>query len=361
MAKIDGMTNSSLIGRAAVTPRSVSPRVRRRSTAAVAVRATAVEETQVDERAAEALATAALKQLGQTDSVQPKPASRRRTQQRYGRLGIYGFLLLSALFFAIPLYVMIVTSMKGMPEIRLGQLFSLPGDPTFAAWIKAWSQACTGVTCDGIQAGFFNSIKITLPSVALSILIGSINGYALSFWRFKGANMLFGILVFGAFVPYQVVIYPMIIGFREVGLYGTLTSIILVHTMFGMPIMTLLFRNYFASLPGELFKAARIDGAGFWQIFLQIMLPLAVPIIIVAVILQTTNIWNDYLLGLIFAGSDNLPMTVQLNNIVTTTYGVREYNVNMAATMLTAAVPLAVYLLSGKYFVRGIASGAVKG
>lgn len=291
----------------------------------------------------------------------PARSLARRREQRLGRLGLYGLLTFSALFFALPLYVMIITSLKGMPEIRLGQLFSFPADPSFAPWAKAWATACTGVACDGIKAGFFNSVQITVPSVVLSIAIGAMNGYALSFWRVRGANLIFGVLVFGAFVPYQVVIYPLIIALREANLFGTLTGIILVHTVFGMPIMTLLFRNYFSALPSELFKAARVDGAGFWQIFFQIMLPMSVPITIVAVILQTTNIWNDFLLGLIFAGHDNLPMTVQLNNIVTTTHGVREYNVNMAATMLTAAVPLAVYLLSGKYFVRGIASGAVKG
>lgn len=289
------------------------------------------------------------------------PSGPKPNRLSVARIGVYGFLVMSAIFFAIPLYVMLVTSLKGMPEIRLGDLFGLPGDPSFAAWIKAWAQACTGVSCNGIHEGFWNSVIITVPSVVFSIILGAINGYALSFWRFKGANVIFAILLFGAFVPFQVVIYPLIIFLREVGLYGSLTGIILVHMAFGMPIMTLLFRNYFSSLPEELFKAARVDGAGFWQIFFQIIMPLSVPVTVVAVILQTTGIWNDYLLGLIFAGHDNLPMTVQLNNIVTTTFGVREYNVNMAATMLTAVVPLAIYLISGKYFVRGIAAGAVKG
>ncbi len=277
------------------------------------------------------------------------------------RMGVYGFLIVAALFFCIPLYVMVITSLKGMPEIRLGELFALPNDPTVAAWLKAWAEACTGVQCNGIKEGFWNSIKITVPSVMVSIVIGSINGYALSFWRSRGANLIFGLLLFGAFVPFQVVIFPLIIFTREMGMYGTLPGIVFIHTAFGMPIMTLLFRNYFSSLPEELFKAARVDGAGFWQIFFQIMMPMAIPITIVAVILQTTGIWNDFLLGLIFAGRENLPMTVQLNNIVTTTFGVREYNVNMAATILTALVPLVVYLASGKYFVRGIAAGAVKG
>jgi glucose/mannose transport system permease protein len=296
-----------------------------------------------------------------TMAVQVQPRGRRPTTISLARIGIYAFLIIAALFFLMPLYVMIVTSLKDMSEIRQGNLFALPQSITFEPWIKAWTSACTGVACEGIRPGFWNSVKITVISTAISVTIGAINGYALSFWQYRGANVLFGILVFGAFVPFQGVIYPLIVFQRDLGIFGSLSGIVMVHTIFGMPIITLLFRNYFSSLPQELFKAARVDGAGFWQIFFRIMLPMAVPITVVAVILQVTGIWNDFLLGLIFGGRANLPMTVQLNNVVTTTTGVREYNVNMAATILTAAVPLAVYFLSGRFFVRGIAAGAVKG
>ncbi|MFK0689004.1 carbohydrate ABC transporter permease [Mesorhizobium sp. IMUNJ 23033] len=278
-----------------------------------------------------------------------------------GRIGLYAFLVVAALFFLIPVYIMIVTSLKGMPEIRLGHLFNLPGEPTFQPWADAWLHACTGRDCNGLSPGFYNSVKITLPSVVISIICASINGYALTFWPYKGANLLFGLLVFGAFVPYQVVIYPLIIGLSSVGLFASLPGIIIVHTIFGMPILTLLFRNFYAAIPVELFKAARVDGAGFWRIFFHIMLPMSLPITVVAVILQVTGIWNDFLFGIVFAGRPNWPMTVQLNNIVNTTTGVREYNVNMAATILTAAVPLIIYFVSGRWFVRGIAAGAVKG
>jgi len=212
-----------------------------------------------------------------------------------------------------------------------------------------------------VMVGFWNSVIITVPSVALSIAIASINGYALANWRFKGANVFFTILIFGAFIPYQVMIYPMVIILREMGLYGSLWGLVLVHTVFGMPILTLLFRNYFSSLPEELFKAARVDGAGFWGIFLKIMLPMSLPIFVVAVILQITGIWNDFLFGVIYTKPVNYPMTVQLNNIVNSVQGVKEYNVNMAATIITALVPLTVYFISGRLFVRGIAAGAVKG
>lgn len=274
---------------------------------------------------------------------------------------LYGTLMIVAIYYAIPLYVMIVTSLKGMPEIRLGNIFSPPLEITFEPWAKAWGEACTGLTCEGLSSGFWNSVRITIPSVIVSISIASVNGYALANWRFKGANLFFTILIFGAFIPYQVMLYPIVIMLREIGLYGTLSGLVIVHSIFGMPILTLLFRNYFSSLPEELFKAARVDGAGFWGIYFRIMFPMSIPIFTVAVILQVTGIWNDFLFGVVYTGPEIYPMTVQLNNIVNSTQGIKEYNVNMAATILTAIVPLTIYFVSGKLFVRGIAAGAVKG
>ncbi|MGJ8527828.1 carbohydrate ABC transporter permease [Maritalea sp.] len=274
---------------------------------------------------------------------------------------LYGTLIVVAMYYALPLYVMIVTSFKGMPEIRLGNVFAPPVEITFEPWVKAWSQACTGLNCDGLSRGFWNSVQITVPSVIISIAIASINGYALANWKFKGSEIFFTILIFGAFIPYQVMIYPIVIILRELGLYTKLGGLILVHTIFGMPILTLLFRNYFTSIPEELFKAARVDGAGFWGIYLKVLVPMSIPIFVVAVILQVTGIWNDFLFGVIYTKPENYPMTVQLNNIVNSVQGVKEYNVNMAATLLTGVVPLFIYFISGKLFVRGIAAGAVKG
>ena len=274
---------------------------------------------------------------------------------------LYGTLLVVAVYYLIPLYVMLVTSVKGMPEIRLGNIFSPPVEVTFEPWVKAWSQACTGLNCDGLSRGFWNSVKITIPSVFVSIAIASINGYALANWRFKGANLFFTILIFGAFIPYQIMIYPLVILLRDLGLYTKLPGLILIHTIFGMPILTLLFRNYFTTIPEELFKAARVDGAGFWGIYFRVMMPMSLPIFAVAIVLQVTGIWNDFLFGVIYTKPANYPMTVQLNNIVNSVQGVKEYNVNMAATLLTGLVPLAIYFISGKLFVRGIAAGAVKG
>lgn len=291
----------------------------------------------------------------------PVRVRRRKPLITPARLGLYAFLASAALFFALPLFIMVITSLKTMDEIRTGTIFTLPMAFNLDPWIKAWDAACTGITCEGIKVGFWNSIRILIPSVALSVTLGALNGYALSFWKFRGANIAFALLMTGAFVPHQVYVFPMVQISAALGIFGTLHGIVLVHVIFGLPVMTLIFRNYYAGIPEEIFKAARVDGAGFWRIFLTIMLPMSTPIMIVAVIWQVTGIWNDFLFGLIFAGRDNLPMTVQLNNIVNSQFGEREYNVNMAATILTALVPLFVYFVSGKWFVRGIASGAVKG
>ncbi len=296
------------------------------------------------------------------DSLAGEPRGRRPRKTLSRRnIMIYGFLFVAAVYYVLPLYVMIVTSLKGMPEIRLGNIFSPPMEITFDPWVKAWAEACTGLNCDGLSRGFWNSVIITVPSVFISIAVASINGYTLANWKFKGADMFFTILILGAFIPYQVMLYPMVIILRELGVYGTLKGLVIVHTVFGMPILTLLFRNYFSSLPEELFKAGRVDGAGFWNIYFRIMLPISLPIFVVAMIIQITGIWNDFLFGVVFTKPDTYPMTVQLNNIVNSVQGVKEYNVNMAATLITGLVPLIVYFVSGKLFVRGIAAGAVKG
>lgn len=277
------------------------------------------------------------------------------------RIGLYAFLVTAAAAFLLPLYVMIVTSLKPLDEIRLGNPLALPLAPSFDFWRAAWSSACTGVDCGGVRVGFFNSLLIALPSTFIAILFGALNGYALAFWRARGANLLFALLMIGAFVPLQVMIYPLVRVTAALHIFGSLSGIVLVHVIFSMPVMTLLFRNYYASLPVELINAARVDGAGLLRIFFDVVLPLSPPILIVASILQLTGVWNDYLLGLVFAGREHQPMTVQLNNVINTTTGARLYNVNMAATLLTALVPLVLYFASGRWFVRGIATGALKG
>ena len=277
------------------------------------------------------------------------------------RVGIYAFLLTVSAFFLLPLYVMVITSLKTPEEVRKALLFALPAVPQFQNWIEAWSTACIALACEGIHGGFWNSVRIVVPATIVSVFLGALNGYALSFWRSRWGDLLFGVIMLGAFVPFQIMVYPLVAWYRLGGFYNTYWAILLTHCIFGMPVLTILFRSYYVAVPQELFKAARIDGAGFWRIFLQLMLPMATPMLVVGTILQVTGIWNDFLFGLIFAGKANHPMTVELNNLVNTTFGERRYHIDMAATILTSLVPLTVYFFSGRWFVRGIAAGAVKG
>ncbi|KAJ54442.1 sugar ABC transporter permease [Actibacterium mucosum KCTC 23349] len=277
------------------------------------------------------------------------------------RVVTYAILIAAALFFLLPVYVMIITSLKPMEEIRTGAMLALPQNPSFEAWSIAWSQACSGVRCEGVAPGFWNSVQITIPSVIVSVLAGALTGYTMSFWKFRGSNLVFAILIFGAFVPYQILLYPLVRVYASLGIFGTVGGLVIVHSIFGLPLTTLMFRNFFVSIPTELFKAARVDGAGFLRIFWQIVLPMSAPIIVVTVIWQATGIWNDFLMGLVFGGREAKPMTALLNNIILSEFGERRYNVEMAATFLTALVPLAIYLLSGRWFVRGITAGSVKG
>jgi len=282
-------------------------------------------------------------------------------QDRIGRAGLYAFLLVTCLFFSLPLLIVLSTSLKSLAEIRSLSIFELPSSLDLSAWWKAWYTACTGTECGGLHTAFFNSVRIALPSVVISVLAGALNGYALSHWRIAGANGIMLALLFGAFIPYQVILYPLVKIFSTVGIYGSLVCIICVHVLFGLPVMTLLFRNFYTAVPNELIKAARVDGAGFWRIFVHVVLPLSTNMLIVAAILQTTGIWNDYLLGLIFAGYSNTPMTVKLMELATTSTGVVEYNVSTAGALLTALPTLLLYFMSGRYFVRGITAGAIKG
>ena len=277
------------------------------------------------------------------------------------RLALWTALLLFALFFLLPLYVMLTTAFKDMEQVRNGYLLSLPTSPTIEAWAKAWGSACTGVDCGGLKPFFMNSVLMVLPAVVVSTAIGAVNGYVLSKWRFRGSETLFAFLLFGVFMPMQVVLLPMSQVLGWLGLAASIWGLIIVHVIAGLPSTTLFFRNYYVAVPDELVKAATIDGAGFWQIFWRIVLPLSTPIMMVTLIWQFTNIWNDFLYGVVFSGADSKPVTVGLNNLANTSSSVKEYNVDMAAAMIAGLPTLIVYVLAGKYFVRGLTAGAVKG
>ena len=290
-----------------------------------------------------------------------RAAARAPSSFTWQRIALWSVLVLFALVFLLPLYVMVTTSLKDMAQVREGSLLSLPTSPTLEAWSKAWGTACTGIDCGGLKPFFLNSVLMVVPAVLVSTAIGAVNGYILSKWRFRGSELMFALMLFGMFMPFQVVLLPMSQILGWLGIASSIWGLVLVHILAGIPSTALFFRNYYVGLPDELVKAAMLDGAGFWRIFWRIVLPLSTPIMVVTLIWQFTQIWNDFLFGVVFSSGEKQPITAALNNLVNTSTGVKEYNVDMAATILTGLVPLTIYFVSGKYFVRGIAAGAVKG
>lgn len=277
------------------------------------------------------------------------------------RVVIYVALILFAIYYLLPLYVMVVNSFKPLDEIRGGGMMNLPQDWTIAPWLSAWSTAQIGVDPSGLKPFFINSILMVVPAVLISTILGALNGYVLTKWSFKGDSIIFGALLLACFIPFQIVLVPMARILGLLGLAGTTPGLVLVHTIYGLGFTTLFFRNYYEAFPTELVRSAQIDGASFFQIFRRIMLPNSAPIFVVTVIWQFTNVWNDFLFGVSFADFDSIPITVALNNLVNSSTGVKEYNVHFAGAILAALPTLVVYIVSGRYFVRGLMAGSVKG
>ncbi len=274
---------------------------------------------------------------------------------------LFAILGLFALYYLMPLFVMVATALKPLDEIRTGTLISLPREPTLEPALRAWDSACVGVRCEGLKPFIWNSVLMVVPAVLISTMLGAFNGYVLTKWRFRGADLVFGLMLFGAFIPFQVVLLPMARTLGALGLAGTVTGLVLVHTVYGLAFTTLFFRSFFVSVSDGIVNAARIDGAGFFGIFFRVLLPMAPPAFVVTIIWQFTQIWNDFLFGSAFTVGASNPATVALNNLVASSTGVKEYNVDMAAAIIAALPTLAVYVIAGKYFVRGLAAGAVKG
>jgi glucose/mannose transport system permease protein len=274
---------------------------------------------------------------------------------------IYAVLIAFACFYMLPLYVMVVNSLKPLDEIRQGGMLNLPGTWTIEPWLSAWSTAQIGVEPTGLRPYFINSVMMVVPAVMISTILGALNGYVLTKWQFPGHRIIFGMLLLSCFIPFQIVLIPMARVLGIFGLAGTTAGLVMVHVIYGLGFTTLYFRNYYEAFPTELVRAAQIDGARFFQIFWRIILPSSGPIIVVSVIWQFTNIWNDFLFGASFSDVTSTPMTVALNNLVSSSTGVKEYNVHFAGAILAALPTLIVYIVSGRYFVRGLMSGAVKG
>ncbi len=287
-----------------------------------------------------------------------RPKGWARTLQRVLLFAVLG---LFCVYYLVPLFVMVSTSLKSLAEIREGTLLAPPRAINTEAWAKAWRSACVGVRCNGLQPYFVNSVLMVVPAVLISTFLGALNGYALTKWRVRGADTIFALMLFGAFIPFQVILLPMARTLGELGLAGTIPGLVFVHTIYGLAFTTLFFRNFFIGVSNGIVQAAQIDGAGFFGIFFRIVLPMSIPAIVVTVIWQFTQIWNDFLFGIAFTVGESNPVTVALNNVVNTSTGVKEYNVDMAAAIIAALPTLAVYVVAGAWFVRGLSAGAVKG
>ncbi|HEU5211615.1 MAG TPA: carbohydrate ABC transporter permease [Gaiellaceae bacterium] len=262
---------------------------------------------------------------------------------------------LALLFFAVliltPVYILLVTSFKPLAETDASHAWSLPSSWTLDGWRQAW---------DGLSSSLGNSFKLVIPATIFSCILGSLNGFVLSKWRFPGANVVFTFMLFGLFIPYQAVMIPMIQLFDDASLPTGIPRLVLAHVIYGIPITTLIFRNYYATIPDELMEAARVDRAGMLRSYWSIVLPLSAPAFVVAAIWQFTSIWNDFLFAVfIITDPSKWPVTVALNN--TTGSLVTPYNVQMAGALLASLPTLAVYIILGRYFIRGMMAGSLKG
>ena len=263
-----------------------------------------------------------------------------------------------AILFLVPLYVVVAGSLKSFEEVSTSSIWALPGEASLDAFTDSLQPPL--VNSGGIASGLVNSLSMTIPAVILSALWGSISGYALSLWRFRGSELLFALILFGLFIPYQAVLIPLLTTLQLLKLFDSLAGLALTHIVFGLPITTLIFRNFYAAIPTELIDAARVDGAGFWQVYRRIVLPLSIPAFVVVGIWQFTSIWNEFLFAVSLTSSpDTQPVTVSLQNLAGSFAA--QYNVQLAGALIAALPTLLVYILLGRYFVRGLLAGSLKG
>lgn len=262
----------------------------------------------------------------------------------------YIALIILSLFFLIPLYIMLITGFKGFDEISLKTMWDLPRGLHFDNYIEAYNK---------LSPYLLNTLNMVFPAAIISSILGSLNGYVLAKWKFRGADIIFPLILFGMFIPYQSVLIPLVEFMRTINLYGGLPGLVLTHIVYGIPITTLTFRNYYATVPKELLEAAKIDGASMLRIYWDIMLPISIPSFVVVLIWQFTQVWNDFLFAVVLTNSSNWPITVALNNMAGNQ--IIAWNVQMAGSLLTALPTLLVYIFLGQYFLRGMMTSTLKG
>lgn len=265
------------------------------------------------------------------------------------RFLVYGALVIAAAAFMLPVYLVLLTSVKGIEEVNLSTMWAFPRAFSLDSFARAFEL---------LRVGLGNSFALVIPGTIISAVLGSLNGYVLAKWKFPGANILFPLMLFGMFIPYQAVLIPLVQFLRTVGMYNSLPGLILVHVVYGLPITTLIFRNYYAEVPDEMIEAGQIDGAGFFGLYRYIVLPISLPGFVVVIIWQFTQIWNEFLFGITIA-QGTPTVTVALQNLSGSQ--IVQWNVQMAAAFLAALPTLVVYILLGRYFIRGLLAGSVKG
>ena len=271
-------------------------------------------------------------------------------KRRVTRSFLYVLLVVMAVFYLMPIYVLLVTSFKSFQEVNLATMWRLPSGIYMDNFVAAFEK---------LAPNLYNSLSLSVTATILSAALGSLNGYVLSKWKFRGSDFLFMAMLFGMFIPYQSILIPLVRSMQTIGLYGKLWGLVLAHVIYGIPITTLIFRNYFASVPTEMVEAAHIDGAGLLGIYRHVMLPLAIPSFVVVIIWQFTSIWNEFLFAVTLTNPSFWPVTVALQNLAGSQ--IVEWNVQMAGAFLAALPTLLIYIFLGRFFLRGLMAGALKG
>ncbi len=273
-------------------------------------------------------------------------------RQSAGRVVLYVVVIIFAIFFLFPLYVGLSTAFKSMSEVTRSSIWAPPTAPTLENFKLAW---------DALSRGFLNSVFLTIPAVIISSILGSLNGYVLSKWQFRGSNLIFALILFGMFIPYQAILIPLVQFLQGVGAYGSIPGLILVHVIYGIPITTLIFRNYYVDVPTELIESGTMDGAGFFGIYRHVVFPISVPAFVVVLIWQFTSVWNEFLFAVSITSNPVVqPITVALAGLGASTAGTN-YGMQMAGSLLTAVPTLLVYIFLSRYFIEGLLAGSVKG
>ncbi len=268
---------------------------------------------------------------------------------RIGKNWLYVPLIAMAVFYLIPMYVILATGFKSFAEVDLKTMWNLPHGIAFDNYIEAFKHLAPSLK---------NSFIMVIPAALISSMLGSLNGFVLAKWKFRGADIIFPFILFGMFIPYQSIIIPLVQFMNVIGIKG-LAGLAMAHIIYGIPITTLTFRNYYASLPQELLEAAKIDGADMLGVYRHILLPISIPSFVVVLIWQFTSAWNDFLFAVILTGNTDWPITVALNNMAGSQ--IIAWNVQMAGSLLAALPTLLVYIFLGRYFLRGLLAGSLKG